>query len=186
MAVITEITTSPAIDSSEGNIRRCVHDLLTSPSKWRPSGNISEVTDGSRTFERTWVENGEACIARLSIAVQEDCVIVTQFEIEPTEEGPAAPSIRARFSQLVEQWRRQSAVMSSVTEMSMLKPYQEIIGMGEAALPLIFDEMKGEPDHWFWALQAITGEDPIATEHSGNVAAMTQDWLDWGREHGYA
>ena len=69
--------------------------------------------------------------------------------------------------------------------MSTLPPYQKIIGMGAAALPLIFQEMKVAPDHWFWALEAITGEDPVSPEHRGNVAEMTRACLSWARDRGY-
>ena len=35
------------------------------------------------------------------------------------------------------------------------------------------------------ALVAITGEQPVPPQHAGNIEAMRQDWLQWGREHGY-
>ena len=62
--------------------------------------------------------------------------------------------------------------------------YQAIIGMGETALPFILDEMRQRDGHWFWALRAITGENPVPPEHRGNVEAMTQDWLQWARQRG--
>ena len=31
--------------------------------------------------------------------------------------------------------------------------------MGKQALPLIFEELRRKPNHWFWALNAITGQD---------------------------
>jgi hypothetical protein len=34
--------------------------------------------------------------------------------------------------------------------------YQQIIGLGKEALPLLFGELRRAPDHWFWALRAIT------------------------------
>lgn len=98
---------------------------------------------------------------------------------------PIATAAEKRFRQLATRWKADSQFMSSATEMSMLQPYQEIIEMGEAALPLIFSDLEEEPNHWFWALQAITGEDPISSEHTGDVDAMAEDWLIWGREHGY-
>ncbi|MEX0724783.1 MAG: hypothetical protein WD065_00855 [Planctomycetaceae bacterium] len=90
-----------------------------------------------------------------------------------------------RFRQLAHEWREQAEVISSSTERAMLPAYQSIIGMGEPALPLIFEELKERGGHWFWALRAISGENPVPPEHSGNIAAMTGDWLKWGQEHGY-
>lgn len=43
--------------------------------------------------------------------------------------------------------------------------YQQIIGMGEKALPLILRDLRDRPTgHWFWALNAITGEEPTLGE----------------------
>ena len=53
------------------------------------------------------------------------------------------------------------------------------------AVPLILCLLAREADFWFEALVAITGEQPVPPEHAGNVEAMRQDWLRWGREHGY-
>jgi len=39
--------------------------------------------------------------------------------------------------------------------------YQRIIGMGDQAIPLLLRELQREVDLWFWALEAITGEDPF-------------------------
>lgn len=68
--------------------------------------------------------------------------------------------------------------------MAMLKPYQQIIGMGQAALPLILAELAREPDHWFWALEAITQEDPVPAEARGKVPEMADAWLAWGKQKG--
>jgi hypothetical protein len=91
---------------------------------------------------------------------------------------------KARFERLAAQWREQAAPLSSSTDRAMLPSYQTIIGMGETALPFILEEMRNRGGHWFWALRAITGENPVPSEHRGNVEAMTQDWLQWGGERG--
>ena len=63
--------------------------------------------------------------------------------------------------------------------------YQGIIGLGDAALPWILEELKKEPRDWFWALTAITGENPIPESSAGKVEEMAEAWLRWGREQGY-
>ena len=71
-------------------------------------------------------------------------------------------------------------------EMSLLKPYQRIIGMGKAALPFIFNELRNRPDHWFWALEAITERDDVIPEESrGNLRQMTEVWLRWAEENDF-
>jgi hypothetical protein len=68
--------------------------------------------------------------------------------------------------------------------MAMLKPYQRIIGMGWPVVPLILEELRREPDQWFWALEAITEENPVPAADAGNVRRMAQAWIDWGVSQG--
>jgi hypothetical protein len=96
--------------------------------------------------------------------------------------GRAAP--RERFQKLAAEWKQQSRHMSNTAQMAMLRPYQKIIGMGWDAVPLILEELAREPDQWFWALEAITDENPVPTEAAGQVRQMAQAWIDWGRLNG--
>jgi hypothetical protein len=57
--------------------------------------------------------------------------------------------------------------------------------MGPSAVPLILGELERRPSHWFEALRAITGADPVKPEDCGRLHQMTQAWLDWGKEQGY-
>ena len=93
--------------------------------------------------------------------------------------------VEQNFQDLALCWRRETALQSSVTAIAMHPAYQQIIGMGDRALPLIFRELRREPDHWFWALGAITGENPVPDAHAGDLDAMTHDWLFWGEAHGH-
>ncbi len=68
-------------------------------------------------------------------------------------------------------------LLSSLHEIVLNESYQQIIGMGPTALPLIANDLKNGPDHWGWALKAITGEDPVPAEHAGDLEAMRRDWL---------
>lgn len=97
----------------------------------------------------------------------------------------AVSSLRDRFTRLVAQWKGESVHMSNTAQMAMLRSYQTIIGMGEPAVPLLLEELQREPDHWFWALEAITVENPVPPEANGKVDEMARAWLDWGREKGY-
>lgn len=90
-------------------------------------------------------------------------------------------SIAEKFSRLTHQWKHDAAFVSSVHTMSMHSAYQQIIGMGDAAIPLMLSELAREPDHWFWALNAITGVDPVRPSDRGDIQKMAQAWLKWGR-----
>jgi hypothetical protein len=89
------------------------------------------------------------------------------------------------FLQLVQQWQQETGMLSLVQKMVMHPAYQRIIGMGQPVVPLILRELEQEADHWFWALQAITGANPVQISHQGKLDAMASDWLDWGRDNGY-
>jgi hypothetical protein len=88
------------------------------------------------------------------------------------------------FGALAADWKAKRGPVSSVTEMAMVPEYQRIIGMGARALPFILEELERRPDHWFWALKAITGEDPVPSEARGNLRRMTEAWLQWGHANG--
>ncbi len=90
-----------------------------------------------------------------------------------------------KFTRLAQQWKLETAAVSSMTQMVEHPAYQEIIKMGMPAVPLILDELQREPHHWFAALTAITGEHPIRKEDAGRLSAMTASWLKWGQALGY-
>ena len=94
-------------------------------------------------------------------------------------------SLELRFRTLTREWKQATSHLSSVTERSMHRGYQQIIGMGPAAIPLILRELERETDDWFWALAAITGENPIPLDAVGKMSEMRAAWLRWGSEHGY-
>jgi hypothetical protein len=56
----------------------------------------------------------------------------------------------------------QWGLVSSGIDIALQPAHQQIIGMGNEAIPLILDELQREEDHWFWALNAITGDVPVA------------------------
>lgn len=93
---------------------------------------------------------------------------------------------RTRFNQLASLWRRESGPSSSVTELAKHPAYQAIIQMGEDAVPLILEELKANPGHWFIALQKITGANPVSDEQRGNFQSMAEAWISWGNNSGYA
>ena len=99
----------------------------------------------------------------------------------PAGRGHAA---RARFEALRARWKSETRFESSSTKLFLHPAYQQIIGMGADALPLILDALSAEPDHWSWALKAITGEDPVPPEARGNLRRMAEAWLDWARRAG--
>jgi hypothetical protein len=102
-------------------------------------------------------------------------------ESEASQSG-AANGLRQTFAQLAEAWREETKFLSFAQQRAVHPAYQRIVGMGWAAVPLILRELEHQPDHWLWALQAITGEEPA--RGASGLRAAAEAWLRWGRERG--
>jgi hypothetical protein len=102
----------------------------------------------------------------------------------PHDDIAAREDARDRFQRHLAEWKQQSRYLSNTAQMAMLRPYQQIIGMGRPAVPLILEELQREPDQLFWALECITEENPAPPEVAGRVRDMAAAWIRWGRERG--
>jgi hypothetical protein len=93
-------------------------------------------------------------------------------------------ALRERFQELADRWREETEFQSSISALYLHPAYQEIIGLGPDALPLILEDLAATRSDWFWALRAISGENPTPAEERGRVGKMTERWLTWGHERG--
>ena len=104
----------------------------------------------------------------------------------PTMESQSrATAIEAQFQRFADLWRAECPPVSSAEKLAMHPMYQRIIGLGPDVLPCLFRELERGPHHWFWALRAITGENPVVAENRGDLNAMAGDWLTWAKLNGY-
>lgn len=92
--------------------------------------------------------------------------------------------IHERFQELNDDWKSRTGHLSNIGQISLVFSYQSIIGLEPVAVPLILAELENETDHWFWALEAITGENPVCENDAGNMDASAKAWVDWGRQRG--
>lgn len=90
-----------------------------------------------------------------------------------------------KFVDLVRKWKTRTRHQSNLLAICSDPAYQEIISMGQAAVPLILRDLDSELDHWFWALKVLTNSDPVDPADHGDLNAVRQSWLTWGRTHGY-
>jgi type I restriction enzyme M protein len=98
----------------------------------------------------------------------------------------ATSGLKKRFRKLSKNWKADTCLLSNITTKSMHPAYQQIIGMGEAAIPLILEELyNGDCADWFWALTAISSENPITSEQAGDIKKMSEAWIEWGKLKGY-
>ena len=90
------------------------------------------------------------------------------------------------FRDLAKQWKRErETVSSSIRTMISHPAHLRIVGLGERAIPFLLEELRNNADHWFVALHAITGENPIPDESRGRLDEMSMAWVEWGEENGY-
>ena len=101
----------------------------------------------------------------------------------PTRAGDRS-ELRRCFEKHADEWKTRTAHLSVLSQRIMHPSYQRIIGLGRDALPLIIERLSTHPDHWFWALRSISGEDPVRREDEGRFGAMRDAWIRWGRNRG--
>lgn len=170
-----------------------------------PDDQGRPLTTPSATYEKeTAVDSGENVTSRIFLVRANDGRITRIFV---RREGPmfhghlqgrpdlvvqaqtdldAARDVLTKyiFEDLAHKWQTESAFMSSPDDMANIPAYRQIVALGFAAVPLILERLKDEPDHWFSALEDITHEDPIPADAYGDMERMAASWVDWGSRKG--
>ena len=90
-----------------------------------------------------------------------------------------------QFRRLVRQWHEETGGHSSPKKIIGSPAYQQVIDMGEAAVPLILKDLQDGGGFWHTALNKITGENPVPESARGRMELVAEAWLEWGREHKY-
>ena len=98
-----------------------------------------------------------------------------------TTQSPA--EVEQVFRRLADWWISETRNVSSVSGLITHPAFLQIIGLGQAAVPLILKRLSVDGAFWFPALAAITRENPVSESSRGNIRAMTDDWLDWARRN---
>lgn len=125
--------------------------------------HLSAVIRDRMTFEFPMLYWGEARTAVATPTVDEDLV--------------------REFATLSKAWADETVLSSSIEQTVLHPAYQQIIGLGADALPLILRELENSPGYWYWALASIAREDPAAD--ASDFEEARSSWLAWGREKGY-
>lgn len=97
----------------------------------------------------------------------------------------AGESVERKIRRLADQWRKETMLLSSTTEIVSHPAYLKIIGIGVAAVPFILRELLERGGHWFLALRSITEENPVRPEDAGKMKKMAEAWVLWGHQKGY-
>lgn len=92
---------------------------------------------------------------------------------------------RVKFNELASKVKEDTKYDSGFQSILEHPAHKEIVEAGAPVIKYILQDLQKDPWHWFMALYLITGEVVIKEEHRGILSAMTEDWLEWGREYGY-
>jgi len=83
------------------------------------------------------------------------------------------------FERLTRQWKHDTLLHSSLTEICFHPAYQTIMAMGRRVLPFILKDLETQFGHWFYALRHIAQSD--VAFGTNNPEEARQRWLQWGR-----
>lgn len=163
MEVLKLTESEESVDFRVGSL----FDDIEEPKRVEPSGRDREL---DLTF--SWILDE----LRLKLITLNWSAAVAN--ISATETTP--DDVELLFEQLADQWEMDTELSSRSSDAVRHPAYQQIIGIGSPALPLLLTRLRDNPGHWFWALAAIAREDPAAGANSFDEARKA--WLDWGRE----
>jgi hypothetical protein len=136
-----------------------------------------------RELARIVLPDSRYYVAAINCLAEVTCL--EKQEKDATKRVRPSPELEKRFRSLAKRWRKETEHLSSTARMAKHPAYQEIISLGESAIPLLLAELERRPDFWFEALRAITRDNPVPPESTGNVKEMAKLWIAWGRARGY-
>jgi hypothetical protein len=123
---------------------------------------------------------------RLERGYEVACHFAQAIKIRRRDESTgnlSGPTVEQEFRQHADLWWQETRVLSSIQAKIFNQHYQRIIGMGQAALPLIFSELRDRGGQWYWALECIVRDNPAAGAET--LPEAKRMWLEYARKHNY-
>lgn len=154
-------------------------EALTAPMEWLAPEQepISWHEDEDAEAIRIMADINE-CAAEL----EEELGSVTRVELCISTEA----TLVERFREQAEKWARETAHLSSPTQMMAHPSYQAILGMASEdkrkIISLMILDLKQNRNEWFWALSYLTQDNPIKHSDAGKMDKMISAWVNWGLE----
>ena len=93
--------------------------------------------------------------------------------------------VENRFRELVKEWHEETGSLSSPSKIASHPAYLQIVSMGQSVVPLVLGELDSRGGYWYPALRALTGANPVPGDAKGKPRLIKEEWLAWGRTHGY-
>lgn len=160
------------------------HGALFDYREWHPVAACVKAPDAASEFDTWGLEYIEPVFEGPGCAHVYWPPLGWGSAVEETAPRGEAHRLGELFRELAERWKEETKMLSSVEDIVVHPCYQRIIGLGRDVLPCLIRELETRPGHWFWALRAITGADPVPAEHRGRVPEMAKAWIAWARRQG--
>jgi len=175
-------------DIKDGRIRQ----TLTNCWERTKDMLVPQYRDGECEVRRLWDEAvaealgwDAAELTRLRLLLHKEPHVRGLGYGQYADEVEIEPAARERFTKLADRWEKETWFLSSSSRAVEHPAHKEIVSMGEPVVPLILERMREARGHWFSALRAITGVNPVNLADRGKIAIMQDAWLKWGEVNGY-
>lgn len=107
------------------------------------------------------------------------------------ERSPSRPMLKSVVKSINEEsfklsaykWKNETMYLSSTQRIVDNPSYKKIISMGSSVVPLILKDLSVDLVMWFPALKKLTGIDPVPPNARGDLNAMRDAWLAWGKQN---
>lgn len=86
--------------------------------------------------------------------------------------------LKSRFNQYLKNWVYETRFLSNINGIVKNKNFQNILGMGERAVPFILDDLKYNPTNLVWALNMIY--DRKISDGFLTIEDASKQWVKWG------
>ena len=90
-------------------------------------------------------------------------------------------SLKNEIHELNNKWFNATALLSSTERIRNNEYYKKIIAKGDAAIPIILEEIYYNPSQLVWALNDITKQK--ITDQPVNIIEACNLWVKWGVEN---
>jgi len=91
----------------------------------------------------------------------------------------------SEFNELVDQWKSETALLSTTRDMMLTPSFSKIVGMQEQAIPLIIESLRRETSFLFLALHVITKQNPVPPSAQGRIGEIINAWLTWASRNSH-
>jgi hypothetical protein len=101
---------------------------------------------------------------------------------EPTN-ATEESSLEEIFKEHADRWQRETAHLSSPSQIMLHPSYQAVLGMGDRIVPILLRDLQQNRRPWFWALSYITKANPLTRSDAGRMDKMIEAWVKWGKQN---